>query len=208
MLAPPTRSRPGLTTDPELSVVIQRAARGEPAAVEELANRVHVELRELARALLRHERSDLTLQSTDLVDMVWLKLQERFGRDANWADRRAFFGAAVLAMRRMLIDHARGKNRQIRGGGWNRVELDLERHGLGGKEPDAGQVLDLVAAVDDFARVNARAAEVVRLQIYAGLTQTQVAEVLGVSQGTVELDWRAARAWLRERIARGDSDGR
>lgn len=195
---------PRMTDEADLTRLVQRAARGEPGAAEPLARAIHGELRELAAALLRGERSGHTLQATALVNEAWLRLQPRFGQDAPWADRRAFFGAAVQAMRRLLVDHARERGRQKRGGGQQRVPLELVVHGLQGEVLDADALLDLHAALAEFVQVDQRAAQVVELHVFAGLSQPEVARALDVSLGTVELDWRAARAWLRQRLEAGD----
>jgi RNA polymerase sigma factor (TIGR02999 family) len=194
--------------DPDkLSFLVQRAAAGEPGGAAALAQAVQLELRELAAALLRHERPGHSLQATALANEAWMRLEKRFGADTPWENRRAFFGAAAQAMRRLLVDHARERASLKRGGGRARLELDVVVQGLQGEPLDAALVLDLNTALDELAQLDERAARVVELHIFAGLSQPEVAEALGVSVGTVELDWRSARAWLRRRLDGSSSGG-
>lgn len=152
---------------------------------------VYDELRALARSQLRRERPDHSLQATALVHEAYLRLA-RDGR-APWNDRRLFFVAAAEAMRRILIEHARKRGRAKRGGDPVRVELssvDLAR------EED----LDQIVALDDaFRRLeiqDRRAADVVRLRFYAGLSVEETARALELSERTVKREWSFARAWL------------
>jgi RNA polymerase sigma factor (TIGR02999 family) len=190
-------------SDDDLSRQLRQASRGEVGALEALARSVHEELRGLAAGLMRAERAEHTLQPTALVNEAWLRLQPRFGVDFSLADRRAFFGAAAQAMRRLLVDHARDRRRVKRGAGRERVELDAVVHGLHGELMDAGQLIDLDQALRELARVNPRAARIIELHVFSGLSQSEVAGCLEVSLGTVQLDWRASRAWLRQHLERG-----
>lgn len=162
----------------------------------ELLQVAYHELRELAERYLQRERADHTLQPTALVHEAWLRLEG----DSRWNDRTHFFATAARAMRHVLVDHARGKRREKRGGGWTQVELDPEL-GL-----DAHPI-DLVAldeALADLRVRSEREATLVELRFFAGLPMPAIAEVLGVSIGTVERDWRFARAWLARALKTGD----
>jgi RNA polymerase sigma factor (TIGR02999 family) len=160
---------------------------------------VHDELRVIARARMNHERRDHTLQATALVNEVYLRL---LGRDGvKWAGRSHFFRAAADAMRKVLIDYARARGAQKRGGG--RAALDIS----GLADAAAVEPAGLLALDDVLSRlegVDAQAAEVVRLKFYAGLGDEAVAETLGISERTVRREWAFARAWLRDALERAE----
>jgi RNA polymerase sigma factor (TIGR02999 family) len=151
-------------------------------------------LRELATAWFRAERAGHTLQPTALVHEAYLRLS---AADRQIEERTRFGGAAALAMRRVLVDHARRRNATKRGG--DLVRLDL---GLVDPEGDSRDVdvLVLDEALTSLAAEHERAARVVELRFFGGLTVDQAASLLDVSPRTIELDWRFARAWLLERL--------
>lgn len=161
---------------------------------EELFTLVYEELRRLAECQLASEPKGLTLQATALVHEAYLKLS-RSGR--SWSDRRHFFAAAAEAMRRILVDHARRRKRLRRGGGRTRVEADLVL--LPEIRPDE-EVLALADALSQFEQVDERAALLVKLRYFAGLTLDEAAVVIGVSRATVTRDWSFAKAWLRKTL--------
>ncbi len=172
---------------------------GRGAGAEELLALVYDELRGLARRYMRAERREHTLQPTALVHEAYLRLVDQ--PLADWRGRTHFFAVGARVMRRLLIDHARGRGRQKRGGARCRVTLTDWRQpavdgGLG-----AAELLDLDAALERLARVDPREARVVELRFFAGLTVAEVAELLGVGKRTVEADWMHARAWLRQQLA-------
>lgn len=175
----------------ELTVILQRANQGDPQAANELLPLVYEELRKLAAAKMARENPGQTLQATALVHEAWLRLG---GDDQpDWQNRAHFFAAAAEAMRRILIDNARRKNYLRHGGGVERVNIEgLE---LAAQMDDA-QLLGLHEALDQLARHDAEKAELVKLRFFAGLTNEQVAKVLGVSEPTVKRHWAYARAWL------------
>lgn len=175
----------------ELTVILQRANHGDPHAANELLPLVHEELRKLAAAKMSRENPGQTLQATALVHEAWLRLG---GDDQpEWQNRAHFFAAAAEAMRRILIDNARRKNYQRHGGGVERVNIEgLE---LAAQMDDA-QLLGLHEALNQLAEHDAEKAEIVKLRFFAGLTNEQVAKVLGVSEPTVKRHWAYARAWL------------
>lgn len=163
----------------------------------ELFDALYGELRALAAVHLRRERPDHTLQPTALVHEAWIKLAA--GETDGAGGRRRFLALASQAMRRILVDHARGRGRDKRGAGRGRAALDPDALPA---DVDAG--LDLVAldaALDELARVSERQARVVELRFFGGLPEAEVAEVLGVSDRTVQREWRVARAWLLARLA-------
>ncbi len=171
---------------------------GRADTSDRLLEVVYVELRNLADAALRGERADHTLQPTALVHEAWLRLVDQ--QRVDWRGRAHFLGVAAMAMRRVLVDHARARRREKRGGGARREVLATDP---GGREPTLGGDLDLLAlheALEALQEHSERAARVVELRFFAGLTEPQVAEVLGLSEATVARDWRAARAWLASRL--------
>jgi RNA polymerase sigma factor (TIGR02999 family) len=165
--------------------------RGKSDAAAELLPLVYDELRRLAAWRLANEQPGQTLQATALVHEAYLRLVGE--GDPHWNGRRHFFGAAAEAMRRILVENARRRKRLKRGGQMERVELDVLD--LPSPMPD-DELLALNEALDRLARVDPRAAELVKLCFFVGLTQEQVARNLNVSVGTVERTWAYARAWL------------
>lgn len=158
----------------------------------------------MARRALRHERPDHSLQATELVHEVYLRLTA--GASVSWHGRRQFFHAAGEAMRRILIEHARKRGRAKRGGGRIRVELssvDLA------SEFDLEQVLALDDAFRRLEQEDRQAAEVVRLRFFAGLSVEETAMAMSLSERTVKREWAFARAWLFDALALGGiSDSR
>lgn len=164
-------------------------------AAETLLPTVYAELRRLAAWHLANEQPGQTLQATALVHEAWLRLVGK--EDPQWNGRRHFFGAAAEAMRRILVENARRKKRLKRGGDQERVEFD----GLELPAPMADdELLSLDEALDRLAQTDPRAAELVKLCFFVGLTQEQAARELGISVSTVERIWAYARAWLFREI--------
>ncbi|MBI5434075.1 MAG: sigma-70 family RNA polymerase sigma factor [Planctomycetes bacterium] len=175
--------------------MLRSAQAGDAEAARELAASLYDELRELARREMAGERSDHTLQPTALVHEAYLRLVG--GKDATFSDRDSFFAAAATAIRRVLVDHARKRARDKRGGGFVRVPLE----GFDVAEPLEDEDLlaldDALAALADFDVTKAR---IVELRFFAGLSVEDVGKVLGASESTVRREWRVARAWLRARM--------
>ncbi len=167
---------------------------------DELFERVHHDLRGLARGFLSGERREHTLQPTALVHEVYLKLRDELALVRESPER--FYAAAAEAMRRILIDHARKRNRAKRGGGLERLPLDLVEVA---RTASLDQVLAVDEAIQALAQEHPRAAEVVRLRFLVGLTEPEVAEVLTISERTIRREWTFARAWLfRHLSGRGE----
>ncbi len=158
---------------------------------------VYDELRALAEAYLQRERPDHTLQATALVHEAYMRLIKQ--EDVDWQNRAHFFAVAAQAIRRILVDHARGHQSAKRGGDRKRVHLDQN---LTLPEPD----LDLLAldeALEELARLHERQARIVELHFFGGLSLKEVAEYLGLSSRTIDGDWYMARAWLRSKLREG-----
>jgi len=184
----------------DVTVILDAIKRGEPKAAEELIPLVYDELRHLAASRLARERPGQTLQATELVHEAYLRLAG--SEPQSWEGRRHFFAAAAEAMRRILIERARRKQRLKHAGHLQRVELDEIR--LPGLPPDE-QLVALDEALDQLCEVDSAAATVVKLRCFVGLTHAQSAEVLDVSCRTSEHLWAFAKAWLYRALAeKGD----
>jgi RNA polymerase sigma factor (TIGR02999 family) len=163
-------------------------------SLDALMPALYRELRRLASFHLRRERAGHTLSTTALAHEAYLRLAEI--ERIELEDRAHFFALASRMMRRVLIDHARRRNRQKRSGGWARITLDLAL-------PEAGDPIDLLALDDALRRLeqeDARAARLVEYRFFGGLTLEEAAEVLGVSLSTAKRDWTLARAWLNRAL--------
>lgn len=179
----------------EVSQILTAHEPGENRAAEELLPLVYNELRRLAAWHLANERPGQTLQATALVHEAYLRLVGK--GEPQWEGQRHFFAAAAEAMRRILVENARRKKRLKRGGHLERVEV--EEADMPSPMPD-DDLLALDEALDRLATVEPRAAELVKLCFFVGLTQEQAAKHLGVSISTVERTWAFARAWLFREI--------
>jgi RNA polymerase sigma factor (TIGR02999 family) len=168
---------------------------------EALLKLVYDDLRARADALMRHERGDHTLQATALVHEAWLRLVDR--GSVGWEDKTHFFAVAARALRRVLVDHARTRRRDKRGGGAPRLPFNDEM--LAAYE----DAVDLVAMDDALAKLHnedEEAARIVELRFFGGLGHDEIATVLDVSTRTVERRWRFARAWLFRALADATTD--
>jgi RNA polymerase sigma factor (TIGR02999 family) len=170
--------------------------RGDRVALDELVPLVHQELRRLARLQLRGERNNHTLQTTALVNEAFIRLVDL--RRIQWQDRAYFLSLSARLMRRILVDHARSRNYQKRGGG----ALNLTLDDIVVASPARGA--DLVAlddALEGLARVDPRKSQVVELRFFGGLSVEETAEALEVSPETVLRDWRLAKVWLLREVS-------
>lgn len=182
----------------DVTQVLQAIGEGDQMASDELLPLVYNELRKLADSKMAYEAEGHTLQATALVHEAYLKLVDR-GQQQDWNSRNHFFMAAAESMRRILIDRARAKGRQKRGGGWQRLELDGLSLALDA-EPEV--LLLLHEVMERFEKKDELKAQVVKLKFYAGLTNEEVADTLKVSVPTVKRYWSYARAWLMREIER------
>ena len=165
--------------------------------------RIHGELRRLAQSMIYSGGASPTLQATELVHEAWLKLDGHQALEPQWANRRHFFGAAADSMRQILVDHARRRGAQKRGGGWVEVPfgdvLDLVR------EERSEAVLALDEALAELEAAEPDVAEVVKLRFFTGLSVEEVASLHGKSTRTVIRDWKFAQAWLFQRLRQGET---
>ncbi|HEX8163927.1 MAG TPA: sigma-70 family RNA polymerase sigma factor [Pyrinomonadaceae bacterium] len=169
---------------------------GEPGAEERLFPLVYDELRLMARRYLRREREGHTLQPTALVNEAYLRLVEQ--TRVSWQNRAQFFGVASTMMRRILVNHARALAAGKRGGAARRLTI---RDADFSTEQDATDLLALDEALTRLAAIDERKGRVVELLYFGGLENREAAEVLGVSDKTVQRDWRMARLWLYRELS-------
>jgi RNA polymerase sigma factor (TIGR02999 family) len=184
---------------PEVTRLLEAAAAGDRHAAAELLPLVYDELRKLAAARMAAESPDQTLQPTALVHEAYLRLVGP-ADGTRWDSRGHFFAAAAEAMRRILVDSARDRNRLKRGGTRRRVNLD-RLTGLAAATDD--DLVELDDALDRLAGGYPAAAELVKLRFFAGMTLGEAADTLGLPRRTADRYWRFARAWLAEALSGG-----
>ena len=185
----------------EITEVLDAIARSEPSAADRLLPLVYEELRKLAANKLAQEAPGQTLQPTALVHEAYLRVAGA-NEMVRWDHRGHFFAAAAEAMRRILIDNARRKQRPKHGGGRRRAVADIAAPR---PETSAEDLLDLDEALNKLAQENPARAELVKLRFYAGLTMPEIAEVMGISLATAERHWTYARTWLYAELADSSS---
>ncbi len=169
--------------------------------IDELAPQVYKQLRRLAETYMRDERRDHTLPPTALVHEAYLRLVNQ--KSNRFQNRAHFFAAAAQAMRRILVDHAKGRGRKKRIGGRSRVPLPET---LASTDEPNIDLLALDEALADLAAARPDQASLIELRFFVGLSIAETAEVLGISTASVERTWRDARAWLAARLSKGDPD--
>jgi len=179
----------------DLTRILGRIERGDSEALEQLVPLVFRKLHRLAEEKLRHEPGGHTLQTTALVNEAYLRLFG--GADPSFENRAHFFAAAAEAMRRVLVEHARRKGTQKRGGALIRVALSGE---IALTEQRCAQLLEVDDALKQLEAKDVRRAQVVKLRFFAGLDFPEVALALGLSRSTVKREWNLARVWLGRRL--------
>lgn len=185
----------------EITRLLLAWSNGDREALDRLAPLVYNELRRLAKSYMRKERAGHTLQTTALIHEAYLRLID--AGQVEWRNRAHFFGVAARAMRQILVEMARERGCQKRGGGAQQVALDEAM------TIDAGLDEDLVSldeALGALAQFDARKAQVVEMRFFGGLTEEEIAAALGVSPETVRRDWRLARSWLRRKLSEEQYD--
>jgi RNA polymerase sigma factor (TIGR02999 family) len=195
--------RMAVMSESEATTSASTAGVEVPNSSGELLPQLYAELRKLAAHRLARERPGQTLQATALVHEAWLRLEN--SPNQKWNGRAHFFAAAAEAMRRILVDNARRKQRLKHGGGGERVEIEAVE--LAAPLPDE-QLLELDEALNQLAGLDPPAAQLVKLRFFAGLTQAEAAEQLGLSRSTADRTWQFARAWLFDRIRPPDPPGK
>lgn len=184
----------------DVTRVLDRVQQGDAEAAEQLLPLVYEELRRLAAHRMASEPPGQTLQPTALVHEAWLRLA---GEEKDrWAGRAQFFSAAAEAMRRILIERARGKARLKRGGDWQRV--DLESLDLA-ETADDDTLWAVHEALDKLAAIEPTGAELIKLRFFAGMSNADAARALGLAERTAKRTWAYSRAWLHQELSRTSS---
>ncbi len=165
---------------------------GDAAATEQLLPLIYEELRRMARGYMRGQPSEHTMQTTELIHEAYMKIARQ--GEQHWQNRAHFFGVAAKAMRHILVDYARSKHRQKRGGWQERILLDDDMIGMSMSRSE--DLLALDDALEKLAALDARKGRVVEMKYFGGLNTEEIAQVLKVSPDTVKRDWRFARNWL------------
>ncbi len=192
---------PAVGTDsPEpITVLLRKMQEGDAAAGDQFTIAVYRELRRIAKRSMRGEREGHTLQTTGLLNEVYLRL---FGNGPmEWKDSAHFYATAATLMRRILIDYARAKGAQRRGGGADHVGIDEQV--LRAREKNLDRFLDLDRALEEFSKIDPRAAKVVELRFFVGFTEAETGHILGICAKTVKRDWEDAQYWLYDRLGEG-----
>ena len=188
----------------EVTQILDALQQGQPAASDQLLPLVYEELRTLAAQKLAHEAPGQTLQATALVHEAYLRLTAGAREcSQSWDGRRHFFAAAAEAMRRVLLDRARDKNRLKRGGTWRR--LNLESLDIAA-EDSGGDILALDEALQKLAQEDPLCAELVKLRFFTGLTLDEAASSLNIARRTADRYWAFARSWLFDELRKNEAD--
>jgi RNA polymerase sigma-70 factor, ECF subfamily len=198
-LPPDARSTQGSTPDElpgEITQWLRRLRDDAGDAHDALAPLVYQELHRMAVRAMRNENSPVTLQPTALVHEAWIRLVQQ--HSTSFADRAHFFSVAAQIMRRVLVDQARRRKSAKRDGG---IAIQADSIDIATPETNADEVLRVHDALETLATVDARQARVVELRFFAGLSNEEIAQLLGVSDRTVKRDWTFARAWLHRHLS-------
>ena len=191
-----------MPSTPEITRVLRELSEGHDTAPAKLMPLVYGELRKLAQAYLQEERADHTLQATALVHEAYIRLVD--WKNVTWQNRAHFFALAAQVMRRILVDHAREKQAQKRGGQWTKLSLEEAV-----SFPQQREV-DLVAlddALKELELLDMTQSKIVELRFFGGLTIDETAEALRISPATVKREWTLAKAWLHKTIVAGSAGG-
>ena len=179
---------------PDVTKLLVNWSRGDQAALDELMPLVYGELRRLASAYLRRERSNHTLQSTALVNEAFLRMVQQ--HDVHWRNRAHFYAIAAQMIRRILVDYARAQHAEKRGSGAVKLELDDAMMAALPQQSRDVDLLGLNDALDRLAELDERQSRVVELRFFAGLSIEETAEVMHLSPASIKREWQTARAWL------------
>jgi RNA polymerase sigma factor (TIGR02999 family) len=180
----------------DVTQILSQIEQGDPSAAQQLLPLVYDELRKLAAAKLAQEKPGQTLQATALVHDAYIRLVD-VEKAQHWNSRGHFFAAAAEAMRRILINRARDKGRQKRGGNWQRVDLDRL---LVADQASEEELVAIDDALQELARRNAPCADLVKLRFFTGLTLDEAAAAMGIARRTANRYWAFARAWLYDAL--------
>jgi RNA polymerase sigma factor (TIGR02999 family) len=191
-------SRPGPDGDLPLTGHLTAWREGDLASADVVLGELYAQLHRMAVNLLRAERRDHTLQPTALVNELYLRLGA--GKSPEWQSRTHFLAVVATTFRRILVDHARARHADRRGGGESLVPLDVAE---AASACTCDELLMIDEALTQLEKAEPRAARVTELRFFAGLREAEIAEEMGVAEITVKRDWKFARAWLAARLKRG-----
>jgi RNA polymerase sigma-70 factor, ECF subfamily len=183
----------------EVTQILVDWGNGDQKALDKLLPLVNAELRKLAGQYMRRERQGHTLQTSALVNEAYLRLIDQ--QRVQWQNRAQFLGVAAQLMRRILIDYARSRHYQKRGGGALKVSLDET---VAATEAQSAELLAVNEVLEKLSLMDARKGRIVELRFFGGLTEQETAEVIGISLPTVQREWRAAKAWLLRMLTAGE----
>ena len=186
-------------TKEDVTILLRAWSEGDPSAPEKVAPLIYAELRRLARRSMRNENPQHTLETGALINEAYLRLAD--WKNARWENRAHFYGVASQIMRRVLVDHARSRGYQKRGGGVRPISLEENIAASPSRAPD---LIALDEALDRLTKMDARKGKVVELRFFGGLSVEETAGVLNVSPFTVIRDWNFAKAWLHREIRATD----
>lgn len=181
-----------MTASTDVTGLLARWSGGDPQALEQMLPLIYAECQRIAARQLRRERAEHTLDATALVHEMYMRLVDQ--RRASWANRLQFFGVAAQLMRRILIDHARARQAEKRGG--SSIFVSLREAANTPDESRRADVLAIDEALERLARLDPGQVRIVELRYFAGLSVEETAQVVGRSPRTVKREWRLARAWL------------
>jgi len=194
----PDKPSPNALPSQDVTQLLLAWSGGDRVAGDELLSAVYAELHRQAARAMRRESSDHTLQATALVHEAYLRLVDQ--RRVEWRNRAQFYGVAAQVMRRILVDHARGRDAEKRGGGVSAVSLGDADAIAEQSSSEAVDVLALHDALERLAALDPDQAKVVELRYFGGLSIEETAETLGISPATVKREWSVARAWLKREL--------
>jgi RNA polymerase sigma factor (TIGR02999 family) len=182
----------------QITAMLRAWSDGKDQASEDLIRAVYSELRKRARYQLRRERADHTLESSALINEAYMRLIDQ--RSVKWQSREQFFALAARLMRRILVDHAKTRHRQKRGGNAENIALEDLVVGLPAFADDQIDVIALDEALDRLAKIDPAQVQIVELRYFSGLTVEETANLLAISPTTVKREWAVARAWLKHEL--------
>lgn len=186
----------------EITVLLKNWQAGDKQALDAITPIIYTTLQQIAAKYRRREASDLTLQATEIVHEAFIRL---VGSKVDWQDRAHFFAIASRTMRHILVDYARAKRSDKRGGQFDKVTLEDDLAGTNKSSDNVGSLLVLNDALERLAKLDKRKADVLEQNLFAGLTYEEIAETLNISAATVDRDLRFAKAWLSKEL-REDSE--
>ncbi|MCU0237945.1 MAG: sigma-70 family RNA polymerase sigma factor [Pyrinomonadaceae bacterium] len=183
-------------TSNQITQLLNELNLGNKLAFDQLMPLVYDELRLIAKRFMSRQKTDHTLQTTELIHEAYLKLAEK--NENSWQNRSHFFGVAAQAMRHILVDYARAKQSQKRGG--VQFQITLEDNALVSND-NSSQILALNEALENLSKLDQRKVKVVEMKFFGGLTMEEIAEVLSISPETAKRDWKFARTWLLRELS-------